>query len=558
MRKFNESLILFLGIVATVVSADHALAQYHYPYPPYPQQPAWYLVSVTPNGEINWSVTDPMATPETNSASSKWQQACGITPDPNVQMTSTVHFYTYSWPERLAPGGISTISESGSVTFVYRWLNPDGTPASNPPKHVTFLIHEDATCAAAPAYGDPNLYVVFSGGGSDGDGDVANLPNLQDDVTVDGKHLYQFDGSSGTVQFDVSLNIYGQASLAAQASGPGQISAACAIDVSLDDRRVVLTRQPYGGIDKAFDDNDDVTYGDTIFSYNDVSGGPSYPYPNYDTTSVVNWQMFQAEFIGSWQWQASGLSEPLSFAWTPDESEDTWKVGKWSMPFGSEYFDGVIDPAAPFGVHWQNVNDTPKQLTLYYIATDVDGAQATAAYVLTVHSPAEPNNDLKTVYKVHYHQVPGTTTLNYTDDTNTHDPPEPYSTTIQQGTSNTVSVQIGANCSPDPFSVWALLNVLNFSGQYQDTWSQSVSSTIGPVDIYPGQFALTVFVDQFKEVSGTLTRWSPDGSSSIEGYDWTIPVTWGGYRIYVWNKLQFPTPPWGNSYSYDWWVTLTN
>lgn len=113
--------------------------------------------------------------------------------------------------------------------------------------------------------------------------------------------------------------------------------------------------------------------------------------------SVLNWQTFYPDFSpwSSWQAFANFVYYPdpdqgsyfpagFSWSWSPDESADTWGFGKWAAPYGTWIVtgDGVwmqTQPSAP----------VPTEQTLTYTATDLDGAQATAKYIMKFHDPYE-------------------------------------------------------------------------------------------------------------------------------------------------------------------------
>jgi hypothetical protein len=171
-------------------------------------------------------------------------------------------------------------------------------------------------------------------------------------TTASGKHLTQ--ASNGT--FSVTRT------LVASISGSGSMApASFQYSIALDPRTVTLSRNNLDWID-----SNGAVNGNTTFSFNDP------------TWNSYNWQAVTATLGGRWS-TYYGLPN-INYAWSPDESDDTYDTGNWEVMLGSL----AINPdGSVFGTP-----DTPTTKTIAYTATDLgDGAKASASYIFHVHDP---------------------------------------------------------------------------------------------------------------------------------------------------------------------------
>lgn len=128
---------------------------------------------------------------------------------------------------------------------------------------------------------------------------------------------------------------------------------------------------------------DGTMHGDTIYSYHNYVTQNNTDPPIVLDTGTLNWIYLSPAFIGGWHSNAQGVFLPSPWQWSPNESHDTWDQAQCSMPWAPNY---TMTDNVPNG------QDSPKTYPIKYSATDsMDGANATANYVMTVHDPLESN-----------------------------------------------------------------------------------------------------------------------------------------------------------------------
>ena len=249
----------------------------------------------------------------------------------------------------------------------------------------------------------------------------------------------------------------------------------------------------------------------------------------------INWIDFSPSFVGDWHWQsatdsagnpilAPDILNPDTWSWSPNESEDTWAFGKWSMPFGNiSYQDGQAQG--------QPTGSQTKSIT--YNATDnTDGATGTAKASVTLHdewenahpdTPATTLNEKRT-YAPGYAGVSNNTGVKQTS------PP------TMTGTIN-ASVTLGFNFSPSFEVSWAkILGIaVNASGNVGASLSISVPGPLLDPGYAAYPFVLTTWqtdnylVDNYTTAgyAGAVPQSVDDPNSVTNTISWTEPLRIG-------------------------------
>lgn len=249
----------------------------------------------------------------------------------------------------------------------------------------------------------------------------------------------------------------------------------------------------------------------------------------------INWIDFSPSFVGDWHWQsatdsagnpilAPDILNPDTWSWSPNESEDTWDFGKWSMPFGNiSYQDGQAQG--------QPTGSQTKSIT--YNATDnTDGATGTAKASVTLHdewenahpdTPATTLNEKRT-YAPGYAGVSNNTGVKQTS------PP------TMTGTIN-ASLTLGFNFSPSFEVSWAkILGIaVNASGNVGASLSISVPGPLLDPGYAAYPFVLTTWqtdnylVDNYTTAgyAGAVPQSVDDPNSVTNTISWTEPLRIG-------------------------------
>ncbi len=243
---------------------------------------------------------------------------------------------------------------TATVTTTFTW-QPDPNNLNDPP--TPLYVKETVNIVAR--------YKATSA--DDGLGDATVISSDNYSAQSQGTHLVQLGKTSPAT---LTRTLSGQC-------GYGEVQMAYEADV--DSRAVVLHRD---GAHGETVDADGTTHGDTIYSYlADYLPRTEEGFPS--TEDHKNWQVFHPYLTGSWSQRPMINLEAgpnINWQWSPNESEDTWSMGKVSMHYRT--FRTFND--AP------QHQDTSEERDITYTATDnQDGATATATYILTVHDPYE-------------------------------------------------------------------------------------------------------------------------------------------------------------------------
>ena len=309
-----------------------------------------------------------------------------------------LYSYSYPWPT-----GVDS-STLGTVTAVYVWLAdfssfdtiPQSYTLATPPHTLTVLEQPDAWAYGSPSssaddgMGDPALPVgywdsgrlLYSDGVESGGQPFGYGPPWK---TL---HLTTHQASSGVVRITHSLYA-ASAIIGAQPDAP---IASVSYQAPIDTRTLSLHRE--GGRGETYD-ADGTGHGDTIYSYHTLS--TTVLFHNRSDVDNINWQTFHPIYGGEWSKfttydnlnQAHTFPD-ISYSWTPSESDNKWNIGLRSIVHGAMNED--LDLSAP--LKWTKDASPPGGGTETYTATDnVDGASATANYILKIHEPLELQGD---------------------------------------------------------------------------------------------------------------------------------------------------------------------
>ena len=275
-------------------------------------------------------------------------------------------------------GGVDS-SVTGSVTATLTWQPATGqTPITDPPPTQPVPILEIATAQENPGswYGGPVPTSAGTVSNGLGDSPVA----LGRGYIAKGSHLIQRDGSSGVITLaPVSMSAACPKTTVVNGKIDWQGSQAVSVrlNVVLDTRSINIVRDGARTLGKVYSPD-----GQLHGEYVDASGG-GHGETVY-SAQPPNWQNFHVNFFGSWSQKPSdnilstGTIPDVAWAWTPNESEDTWYTGKCEMPNSNITYnaDGTESGKAA----------SPTTYPVTYTATDNgDGAKASAAYTLVVH-----------------------------------------------------------------------------------------------------------------------------------------------------------------------------
>lgn len=132
-------------------------------------------------------------------------------------------------------------------------------------------------------------------------------------------------------------------------------------------------------------DPDGTAHGDTIYSYTRTTDSTNpYSGPETNFEDIINWQHFVVEYSNGWALGPSSDWPPdFGWNWSPDESDDTWDTGSWSMVHGNINIHNGDSVGTKTG---------PSKKTMTFTVSDnkdPDHATATANYELTIHDPIE-------------------------------------------------------------------------------------------------------------------------------------------------------------------------
>ena len=249
---------------------------------------------------------------------------------------------------------------------------------------------------------------------------------------------------------------------------------------------------------------------DTVYSYYNC-----FHDQNNQIISVplVNWIDLTAYFAGDWHWKTGqdhdgntvsvpDVVDPDTWSWSPNESEDTWDYGEFSMPYASNfsYLDGQ-----PVG------QDAPQQYHIGYSAADnTDGATRSPKLTLTVHDPVEQNypDHLTSDFLTNERQVgaqwisPG-----YGQSfTLTESTPAPYNLTVSlsAGPATWIAKLLGINLS------------LNYSGT-------ATGGSYTVTDVQAGYATWLVLYDAYDVHKGKVDQWGTDGYEGTAAYSISVP-----------------------------------
>ena len=256
----------------------------------------------------------------------------------------------------------------GAVIPTLTWVPAAGNPNDPAPSKVYISETAYAGWSANPAFGGSWSNSTAGAAASDGLGDPQTDNANGMGQTSSGIHLLQRDGTTGTIALTpVTMG----------ANSPPcplpiiwcYAGASATLRTVLDAKERGVTIYRDGAHDESLPDADGTVHGDTRFSYGSGSG--------LGAVTVWNTQVFHPRFTGawtdpSWQWSPQGFSPP-----------DTLNTHSQLIDVGS-----VMADYSP--QQWSGKTDTAKPLTITYTATDpIDGASATAKYILTIHDQYE-------------------------------------------------------------------------------------------------------------------------------------------------------------------------
>ena len=278
-------------------------------------------------------------------------------------------------------GGHTVVGDfTGNVTFTLQFLDGGGHPSTPPAGQTKVYLRVESSASWSSAS------TVASRSGSAKDGlDDSEKPNSSGGVSS-GKHLLTLDGTSGSVTVNKSLSAHISASNPINSTSSGGIYVGGKVAGFVDTRGVTLYRE--GGAHNETFDSDGTVHGDTTFSYKNVFFNGEFD----SSSDQINWQIFHPFFIGGWstKWGTaytgnSAYIPDVSWSWNPWESENTWDTGKDSMVMGTKYSRTEGGTTT-----WKGDADSPQTTVITYKATDnLDGAEADASYVLTLHDVLE-------------------------------------------------------------------------------------------------------------------------------------------------------------------------
>jgi hypothetical protein len=127
----------------------------------------------------------------TPSGSAPWQTRIQLTPtSPFVITDFPMGGYILLTPAS-PPNPSSSMSSSGTVTAKYSWVNPDGTPAPNPPNHI-YILEDSVANWSKPA--------TFLGSGSASNGFAPEITFLGGGQSS-GKRMKRLAVSNGTAEY---------------------------------------------------------------------------------------------------------------------------------------------------------------------------------------------------------------------------------------------------------------------------------------------------------------------------------------------------------------------
>ena len=439
------------------------------------------------------------------------------TPDPNRGLTSYIlvsgwaknnsegsGFY-WNGSQNEAINGTTTTSVSVPLTLTFTY-----TGTGTPPDHLDVLVSGSIN-ASAWVDGSASLdssALSTQSSVSDGLGEslsASATPSSPNGSQVtSGLHLLRLPVSGGVVHVSAAaqLSVTETNLVPYAANGEAQASGGAFVSVTaqIDNYKVTLSRDGARGETQ---DADGTKHGDTIYSYIDtetpatgLAGTGGSPI----TTDNENWQTFQPEFIGDWNFPQG--STPY-WEWTPSESDDTSTLGKVSMHYRNYgLLNGKVEG-----------KDSPETRTVSYSVTDPLGATATANYILTVHDPYEDYIDNHRVIK-----------QNITEDN--------YSlafTSVQGAPSGQVSIVHSdtweASVSCDFLVDWIVPGT-SANVTYSFTASSGASANVGPYT--PGYTVWAETYNLADEYYGTVKVWDAGGYVGTQPYDEIIPTGHAG------------------------------
>lgn len=330
-----------------------------------------------------------------------------------------------------------------------------------------------------------------------------------------GTHLVQKDGSSGTITFTFNVSAHADGSLtipspttsnqAPPTMDGGGGTEAWPVTVTEDSRGVTLHRD---GAHGETVDADGTTHGDTIYSYlADYLPRTEEGFPS--TEDHKNWQVFHPYLTGSWSQRPMINLEAgpnINWQWSPNESEDTWSMGKVSMHYRT--FRTFND--AP------QHQDTSEERDITYTATDnQDGATATATYILTVHDPYEKYIDNPPAPSRENIQRRGSISFTAT--------PAALTGTSYFEQADSWGASISA---AGPLDKW-IADILGFrlDLSYSFTVNQGASVNLGPYQPGYGSWAETY--DEYTTYTGTAKIYDAGGYCGTHDYYVKVPTGTG-------------------------------
>ena len=302
----------------------------------------------------------------------------------------------------------STFGKKASLTGgkieYYVHLRWEGDPASVPTKGSVML--ESKAEATGQATGAVNVQVSGASGSktitnaftiNEPNGDKRKVKILRSE----GKKLIPFSNSDGTTELrlgpftsSISGNVTSPAvTIAGNPSSKrypkAQIVTTNSANVSIDNRSVRLTRPGAVGEELKVENDVNVTYGDTTYSYR-------YPPPFIrpigapDRYLHENSQWIQASFGGKWLKHRIDYgveSYGKSYKWSPEGNSPVHQISamgsRYTMPEGQLFLneDGKWEGKSSVGSH--------TTYSVNYEVTDDDDTSVTAVYNLRVHNPIE-------------------------------------------------------------------------------------------------------------------------------------------------------------------------
>ena len=267
---------------------------------------------------------------------------------------------------RTQSGGNVAIDVTVKVTLVW---SGSGTPTT-PPQSVKIIADASGYSATSGTGATP---APEANNGFDG---AQMQPMMQNSnngpvsygtsAQSHGTHLVKVPAGSSATTIDV-----GTYTMRAFGFSGGFVlqSASVNFEAAADTRTVSISRE---GARSEFQDSDGTIHGDTVYSARRTTAPANSG--NFYTEDGLNWQVFHSYLFSDWGSGTTGI-------WSPAYSGATLDWNLWSMPYGDVSYWNDVPIGSP---------TNPTQRALTFTATDpVDGASATAAYLMTIHDRIE-------------------------------------------------------------------------------------------------------------------------------------------------------------------------